>query len=394
MHIASSFKSKFLRCLFFLIFFAFAHFSLLFAQSDKPVEVPVEVKTELKTENEAETEIEAEVAQVLSDDFSILLTGDILIAENMFDFMEIFGDYYPIRQISPFLTYFDYVFANLETPITTHTEPMGRKPYIFKISPEEAGMIAQLKIDIVSIANNHIMDYNEEGLRSTIEWLEEHNIKYAGAGSNLEEARKPAVFMHNDTEIVFLAYNERPPHYFAATENFPGAAPFDLKMITEDIKKHKTKTNLVLVSLHWGIEQTLYPTKKQRAAAKQIIDAGADCIIGHHPHWPQGIEIYKDAPIIYSLGNFLNGYYNIVEHDNIFVVLNCEKAKIVSLDIIPISGRNSKINFQPYQLTGKKGADHLKLIQRISKPFGTKITIDKDIGRIIINPNKTTKTKK
>ena len=319
-----------------------------------------------------------------NDNFSILLTGDVLITENMLDFMEVFGNYYPIRKISPLLDYFDYVFANLETPITTHTVPLGRKPYLFKLHPKLADMIAQLKIDVVSIANNHIMDFGKEGLRDTIEWLNKHNIKYTGAGFNLNEARTPAIFTHNDIEIVFLAYNERPTRYFDATETLSGAAPLNLKIIKEDIKKYKHKSSIVLVSLHWGREHTLYPTKRQTAIAKQIIDAGADGIIGHHPHWPQGIQIYKGAPIVYSLGNFLNGYYNVVEQDNIFVVLNYRKSKITSLDIIPIAGRNSKINFQQYQLTSEEGNRQLKLIQRISNRFGTKIQIDKDIGRIKI----------
>ena len=357
MRIVSSFRC--LNFLFvFLFFIFFSSLSLTQTHKQKDIKIP--------------------------DNFSILLTGDILIAENMLDFMKLFGDYYPIRQISPLLDYFDYVFANLETPITTHTVPLGRKPYLFRLHPKSADMIAQLKIDIVSIANNHIMDYGKEGLIDTIKWLNKNNIKYTGAGFNLDEARTPAIFTHNDIEIVFLAYNDRPPRYFDAAEKLPGAAPLNLKIIKEDIKKYKNKSSIVLVSLHWGVEQTLYPTKRQRAIAKQIIDAGANGIIGHHPHWPQGIQIYKGAPIVYSLGNFLNGYYNVKEQDNIFVVLNCKGTKITSLDIIPIAGRNSKINFQPYQLTSREGNRQLRLIQRISNRFGTKIQIDKDIGRIKI----------
>ena len=320
----------------------------------------------------------------LNYDFSILLTGDILIAHTMLDFMELFGDYYPIRLISPLLTYFDFVFANLETPITTHTEPIGRKSYLFRTSPAQAAMIAKLKLDFVSIANNHIMDFKEEGLQETMDWLDEHNIKYAGAGFNLDEARRPSILTDNDVEIVLLAYNDVRPRYFNATENRAGTAPLDIEIIREDIKKHKTKSSIVLISIHWGVEQTLQPTIIQRRIARQIIDAGADAIVGHHPHWPQGIEIYKGAPIIYSLGNFLNGFYNVIEQDNFFVSLNCKGAEIISLDIIPLAGRNSRINFRPYQLTGQKGVRQLRLIQRISNPFGTKIEIDNDIGRIKI----------
>jgi poly-gamma-glutamate synthesis protein (capsule biosynthesis protein) len=228
------------------------------------------------------------------------------------------------------------------------------------------------------------MDYGKEGLVSTIDWLKANKISYTGAGDNLEKARKPVIINKKGIEFVFLAYNGRPPESFYAKKNSPGTAYIDIDIITEDIKKYKKRSNIVMVSLHWGIEQTLYPQKSQIELAHQVIDAGADCIIGHHPHWIQGIEIYRKKPIFYSLGNLLNGFYNKVEHHNFLAVLRYRGLKLRRIEILPISGKNSEMDFQPYLLTDKEADDHLKLIKKISDRFPTHFVIKNNKGYIYI----------
>jgi poly-gamma-glutamate capsule biosynthesis protein CapA/YwtB (metallophosphatase superfamily) len=108
------------------------------------------------------------------------------------------------------------------------------------------------------------------------------------------------------------------------------------------------------VSLHWGNEYEDIPLQSQRDRARRIIDAGADAIIGHHPHIPQGIEIYKQRPILYSLGNLLNGFYEPGQVDNIMAVLHCYGPNVIGLELIPIAGRNVEMHMQPYVLEGEQ----------------------------------------
>ena len=324
-------------------------------------------------------------ASVSRESNSVLLGGDILLEEDLLDFIDEFGKDYPIKKLQSALSGYDIVFANLETPIGTKGTPASDKPYIFMISPYYAEPIRKMHLNIVSIANNHIMDYGKEGLDSTISWLKANRILYAGAGNNLDEARKPAIINKKGIDFVFLAYNERPPESFYARKNRPGTAYVDIQLITEDVKKYKTKSNIVMVSLHWGIEQTLHPQQYQIDLARRIIDAGADCIIGHHPHWIQGIEIYKKKPIFYSLGNLINGFYNKVEHNNFLAVLRYKGLKLRRIEILPLAGKNTEIDFQPYLLTGKQAEEHLKFIQRLCSRFpATHFVIKGDKGFVYI----------
>ena len=243
---------------------------------------------------------------------------------------------------------------------------------------KNAKYLRSLKIDVLSVANNHLLDYGVKGMYDTLMYIRDWGIKYCGAGINLENARKPAILKRKGIDIVFLAYCERPPFDFYATDKKAGTALLKLKYIEEDIKKYKTENNIVLISLHWGIESARYPRKDQIKKAHRIIDAGADGIIGHHTHVPQGIEIYKGKPIIYSLGNLISGFYSPRHKDNIMVALRYWKNQIINFEVIPIAGKNIDIHFQPYILKGKKAIKALNKIQEISSKFKTKMIIKKD----------------
>ncbi len=315
---------------------------------------------------------------------SVLLGGDILLEEDLLDFMDDYGTDYPLEKIEKDLRGYDIFFANLETPIGEEGKPVRNKPYVFMINPGYAVPVKKMNPDVVSIANNHIMDYGDAGLFSTIDWLDSCGIQHTGAGKNSAEARKPVIIKRKGVEFVFLAYNERPPESFNAGKKKAGAASSDINVIAADIKKYKKKTNIVLVSMHWGIEHTLYPQTYQTELAHQIINAGADGIIGHHPHWIQGIEIYKEKPIFYSLGNLLNGFYNTIEQDNFLAVLRYRGVKLRWVEIIPVAGHNTLTDFQPYVMKGDAAREHLENIKKISSKFKPNFVIKKDKGYIYI----------
>ncbi|HRS79095.1 MAG TPA: CapA family protein [Spirochaetota bacterium] len=324
--------------------------------------------------------------------FSILFVGDILLANEAEQHIHKKGIEYPFWKIKEELLKYDFIFANMESPITKRGTPVVEKPYIFRVKPEDAVCLKDLKIDAVSISNNHLMDYNTEGMVDTIAALDRLNIRHTGGGKNLDEARRPVVLKYGDTSIVILAYCNRPPEEYYATDSLPGIAPLDLDLIREDIAAYKLDNSRVLISLHWGIEQTHVPQKEQIATAHDIIDAGADAIIGHHPHWPQGIEIYRGRPIIYSLGNFINGYINPVERDNIAVGFYYNGGTLETIKVIPLAGRNRQIRFQPFVLTGKHADGFLYLIRNLSRGLKTEMNIINGYGYIDPGQNRVAET--
>jgi len=319
--------------------------------------------------------------------FSVLCVGDIFPVNEAEQYILLKGISYPFKKIKNEFLKYDFIFGNLETPVTRRGTPYADKAYSFRIRPELAACLRDLKIDAVSIANNHLMDYNVEGMEDTISYLDFLNISHAGGGDNLNEARRPAILKFGKTDIYVLAYCNRPPKEYYATNRSPGITPINIEIIKDDIATYKARDNIVLVSLHWGIEQTSNPQPGQIRTAHEIIDSGADAIIGHHPHWPQGIEIYNGKPIIYSLGNFINGYYNHIEMDNMAVALYFRGSSLEQLKILPIAGQNKIIQFQPYLLRGSSAGRLLEMIQNLSKKLNTDLQISGGFGFIPVNQN-------
>ncbi len=313
---------------------------------------------------------------------SILLLGDLILGVGTERLIVEQGLSYPFKKVQTKLKENTITFANLEAPITNRGTRAKNKLWTFRSNPDYAKILSESGIDVVSLANNHIMDFGETGLKDTIETLKSLNIRYSGAGKNLSEARKPTIVSRNGTQFVFLSYCQRgPASYYAGEKNF-GNAYYDKKLIAEDIKKWKTDRNVVLISLHWGIEITNYPQEFQISDAKHFINAGADGIIGHHPHIPQGIQIYKGKPIIYSLGNFIVGFYNKRYQDNIAVRLNYKKNRLKKIDVFSVAGKNEEIHYQPYFISGERMKKNLAHLEKISENWQTKIYYDKDFGVI------------
>jgi poly-gamma-glutamate synthesis protein (capsule biosynthesis protein) len=150
-----------------------------------------------------------------------------------------------------------------------------------------------------------MFDCEKKGIVSTIEFLSEEKIKFTGAGETTAQALRPAIFNLKNTRIGFLAYNAYPMDWIVLKEDQPAIAFYDSSRAIEAVEKLKKKADVVIVSLHWGDEYRQKPNSRQIKIAHQLIDAGADLILGHHPHVLQPIEEYKDGVVVYSLGNFV-----------------------------------------------------------------------------------------
>lgn len=207
--------------------------------------------------------------------------------------------------ISPYIKKSDLVIGNLEGPLTVEGTPVPGKCTL-KGNPDWAGIMKESGINMVTLANNHIMDYGIEGLTETIGNLRTAGIKYIGAGKDIIEACKPGFIELNGHRIGILGRTSvivSSPSY--AGKNQPGVAFFDPDETIGTIKNCKKRCDIVIVLMHWGIEHYKYPAPHQRRLAEKLIEAGTDLIIGHHPHVLQGIERIGQGLVAYSLGNFV-----------------------------------------------------------------------------------------
>ncbi|KGX86135.1 CapA family protein [Pontibacillus marinus] len=237
---------------------------------------------------------------------TITFGGDVLMEYSLVQSMKENGADHPFQYVKPYFQKSDYTVINLETPITHATSAFPKK-YNFKASPLLLDGLKTSGVDMVSLANNHTLDYGEKGLLDTLDALEEASMEKIGAGRNAEDAYAERIVNIKGNKIAFLAFSEVLPSVsWYAGENKPGiASGYQVDRASTIVEKVKEKADYVLVYYHWGDEKVNKPNQDQKHIAKSLIDHGADAIIGSHPHVLQGFETYKGKPIAYSLGNFL-----------------------------------------------------------------------------------------
>ena len=202
----------------------------------------------------------------------------------------------------------DILMINNEFVYSDYKVPLEGKAYTFRADLDRVSVLKELGTDFVSLANNHTYDFGKEGLLDTMEVLDEAAIAYIGAGKNMEEAQKIIYYVANGKKIAFVSATEieRTTQYTKeATEDSPGV----LKTLRPQrfiavIEEAKANSDYVIAIPHWGSEGNLYPDASQIRQAKLYAQAGADVIIGGHPHRLQGVEYVEGVPVAYSLGNF------------------------------------------------------------------------------------------
>jgi Bacterial capsule synthesis protein PGA_cap len=198
----------------------------------------------------------------------------------------------------------DLALANMEESAPDHFtfHPHGTA---FTGDPALISGIARAGIDVASVASTHIGDGGPAGILQTIASLKKYGITPFGAGPNLAAARKPAIFDEGGVKVAILGYDGISSKYYGAGPTSIGDAPLKTAYFRADIAAARAAgAQVVIVFPHWGIEYTFGPSASQQRLGRQMIDAGADLVIGNHPHWVQSVEIYKGKPIWYSLGNF------------------------------------------------------------------------------------------
>jgi poly-gamma-glutamate synthesis protein (capsule biosynthesis protein) len=198
----------------------------------------------------------------------------------------------------------DIAMANFENPAPDRFTWHKAKT-VFTADPTLIDGLVKAGIDYVGIANNHIGDAGNNGILQTIANLKKRGLKYSGAGKDLAAAQRPAILDANGTKVAILAYDAIAPGYHAARGE-PGSSKLTIKAVQAGVKAaRKAGAKVVIVFPHWGTEYRYSPFQNQQRLARQIIDAGADMIIGNHAHYAAAVEVYKGKPIWYALGNFV-----------------------------------------------------------------------------------------
>lgn len=236
---------------------------------------------------------------------SFVAVGDIMLSRGVARVIQRQGDpQAPFRSVSTLLSSSDFNFGNLESPVSGDDSLLG-KGFNFNTKKADVEGLVRNNFKIVSLANNHALDQKVAGLRFTRSFLSERGIDHVGAGENKDEAWQHMVITANGIRIGFVAAS-----YTSFNDGGVAKSPYiarteDLDHLKTAISRMKTETDLIIVSMHAGIEYTRQPELGQITFARAAIDAGADAVIGAHPHWIQTIEQYRGKYIFYSLGNFI-----------------------------------------------------------------------------------------
>lgn len=274
----------------------------------KIVSAPIIIeKLSIKTNHEKE---DLKISLVPENqNITIVFGGDVMLSRTVNSKIEQYNDYsWPFLKIIDYFKKADLSIINLESPFLKNSNyQVLSGSFSFKANPFSINGLIESGVDIVSLANNHTVNQGLQGIIDTMDILKENNISYTGAGINEEEARKPVIKNINSEIFAFLSYAYPNDYSIASKDNY-GIVSMDEKKMTEDIKKlinRENKPDYIIILMHAGTEYVSQANWQQKEFAHLAIDSGASMVVGHHPHWPQEYEIYKNSPIIYSLGNLI-----------------------------------------------------------------------------------------
>ncbi|MBQ1190612.1 MAG: CapA family protein [Lachnospiraceae bacterium] len=279
------------------------------AEAETTEAIRIELATEaVKETAEPETTAPAEPE---IEDITLLFAGDVYLSQHVLGAYDKAGGIHGVLDegIRAEIDAADIFMVNQEFPFTERGTKAEDKQYTFRLPHDRLHIMNEMGIDIVTLANNHILDFGPHGITDSIAALKEAGIKYVGAGEDLEEAKKLEIIEVGGRKIGFLGTSRvYMATSWAAGENHPGVfSTYDPTLPVEEIKKADELVDYLVVYVHWGVERETTPKEYQRVMGRQYIDAGADIVIGSHPHVLQPLEYYNDKPIMFSMGNFVFG---------------------------------------------------------------------------------------
>jgi len=215
-----------------------------------------------------------------------------------------YGSLYPFQAVYRLLRAADIAVGNLETPFTVRGSPADKR-FIFRAHPEHIPALHTVGFDVLSLANNHILDFAPESMDNTMAALEEMGIATVGAGHGEAAAHRPAVLEVKGIKVAFLAFAAPRWRNSPEVPTASDVAWAEPEPVRRTVAQAREEADLVIVLLHMGTEYEAQANQQQRAVAHAAVEGGAALVIGHHPHVLQDVEVYRGVPIVYSLGNFV-----------------------------------------------------------------------------------------
>lgn len=310
----------------------------------------------------------------------IALVGDVMLGRLVNTSLKHNHPAYPWGNTLSILKTADLRICNLECVLSDIGNPWSSTNKMFHFRSDEKNIhsLQMAKIHIVSLANNHVLDYDHEALKRMLNILDKQGILYAGAGKDFKEASRPAFFQIRGFKIALVAFTDNEPEW-AAQENKPGILyiPTDtndkrMQIFLKLIENLRKTVDFVIVSVHWGSNWGYYPPTEHRSIARAMIDAGADLIFGHSCHVFRGIEVYKNRPIIYSAGDFIDDYAidETEKNDESFIfILEKEQNSRLKLYLYPTYINQFQANLAPSRLQGAI----LSKMEGLCKDLGSKL---------------------
>lgn len=303
---------------------------------------------------------------------TLAVAGDINLGRGVGDVIARRGVDHPFAAVAERLGRADLAFASLESPAGVKGSPLPGKGSLLRARPETLAALRRAGIDGVTVASNHIFDYGAENFLETLSILKENGIPFTGGGANLAAARRPLVLEAGGLRVAFLGYSQfaddvwsrSSPIRARAGESSPGVAPLDERMIAEDIARARREADRVAVALHWGEENVNHPAEAQRRLAHRLVDAGADLVLGFHPHAVQGLERYKGALIAYSLGNFVFDLDREINREGMILEIRLGREGVLGYEVVPVRIADG----QPRVLEGAAAARLRAKIEALSFP--------------------------
>lgn len=307
--------------------------------------------------------------------FTASFVGDMMFGRNVEDVIDQRGADFLFEKVQPIFNQSDYVSGNFENPILLQDEKEYEKvdKNIHLYAPKESVQaIKNAGFSVINLANNHMMDYGAVALEETIDTFNKAKLPNVGAGSDVEEATNIEYSNINGIKVATVGFTDALVKDFSAHKFTPGVARATPENIVPTLQNAEKNADLVIVNVHWGIEYNKKPSKRQEKMAHAISEAGADVIVGHHPHVLSDIELYEKnesdekTVIFYSLGNFIFDQGWTRTKDSAIAQYHISQEGKKSIEVIPLRIKESQpyVTRNPYyrnkifkQLTGSLKRD-------------------------------------
>jgi len=291
-------------------------------------------------------------ADAAISEITIAFGGDVMFDTYIYYWMSSMGISYPWDDVAHLFRSSDIGVVNFESSSSLRGETTKPPGYGFRSPPYTLQSLPDAGINYVSLGNNHVLDFGYDAFADTVQNLNHYEMLHSGAGSDLAAATAPAIIEVQGLRVGFLSYTAiLPGTSWKATDSRPGVAALydegDVLLALENITRSKKECDILIVMPHWGVEYADHPTSAQRSLAYRLIDAGADLIVGGHPHVLQGVEFYQDKPIFYSLGNFIFLKMDDDAGKTAVFAITIDRSGFRSCTLYPVFIDNCKANLLP-----------------------------------------------